>query len=55
MRLDINDTIQCNDAKDMQAVDNALLNLGYDTEYEYEKDGRRGFWIRIINNEGVKG
>lgn len=47
-RLQIGDTIKCHDPEDMINTDRELLRGGYWTEFEYQQDGVKGYWIRII-------
>lgn len=45
------DTIQCNDADEMVEVHHTLSMQGYKTDFLYEKDGNKGYWIKILGKE----
>ena len=46
------DMIKCFDVDDMVKTDRDINQLGYDTEYIYEHDGKKGYWILIIGRYG---
>lgn len=51
IKMNIGDTIQCNNAED---VINTMLELsksGIETDLLYEKDGVKGLWLEIISVE----
>ena len=45
--LQIGDTIKCHDPEDMINTMTELSRGGYDVEFVYELDGRRGYWLEI--------
>lgn len=46
--LKVGDTIKCNDANDMIAVMQELEHLDIHTDFMYEKNGKEGFWLKIV-------
>ena len=44
--LKIGDTIKCS-IDECVEVDTELNKLGYTTDYIFEKDGEKGYWIEI--------
>lgn len=50
-RLKKGDTIECRDKDDMVAADEILIQKCYQTDYFYEKDGKKGLWIVILGRE----
>lgn len=46
-RLKVGDTIQCSSADELVDMMYALEKADYETEFCYEKDGNRGWWIVI--------
>lgn len=42
------DAIKCIDKGDVVNTDIELNKLGYKTDYMYEKDGEKGYWIEIL-------
>lgn len=53
--LKVGDTIQCHDADDMIDYMQALLSEGIDTDFLYEKDGKKGLWLIVteVPDEGT--
>ena len=47
--LKVGDTIECSDKEDAAEAAENLGLLGYDWDFEYERDGQKGIWIVIIN------
>lgn len=45
------DTIKCSDADDAADMAEALNRLGVDWDFCYEKDGEKGIWIEIMEDE----
>lgn len=45
--LNIGDTIKCS-AEEITEIMVTLENMGYGTEFLYEKDGEHGLWLEII-------
>ena len=45
------DTIKCHDAKDAVDYHGELCREGYEVAFEYEQDGIRGIWLRILGKE----
>lgn len=50
-RLQIGDTIKCRDSEDMVDTDQELVRGGYETEFLYEMNGNKGYWIVITGIE----
>ena len=50
-KLKIGDTIRCRDKEDMIDYMEALASEGIETDFVYEKDGRRGYWLEVIGIE----
>ena len=42
------DTIQCSDAEDMIETMNELEKHDIKTDFLYEKDGEKGYWLEIL-------
>lgn len=52
--LEVGDTIKCHDPQDMIEIDQELIaGGGYETEFVYEMDGNKGYWIEIIGREAT--
>lgn len=47
VRLNVGDTIKCRDPEDMVNYMYALIEEGIETDFLYEKDGERGFWLEV--------
>lgn len=45
--LNIGDFIQCRDKNDMVDTMMELAENGYDTDFVYERDGKKGYWLKI--------
>lgn len=45
------DTIQCYDADDMVETMTDLLKYGIDTDFRYELNGEKGFWLIVTKGE----
>lgn len=41
------DTIECRDGNDMVETMMALADEDIDTDFLYEKDGRKGYWLEV--------
>ena len=52
--LKIGDTIKCHDANDMINTMTDLAQEGIDSDFVYEKDGKKGYWLEITKTKGVK-
>lgn len=52
--LKVGDTIKCSDKEDAAEAAENLGLLGYDWDFEYERDGQKGIWIVIIKEPEVK-
>lgn len=50
--LKVGDTIQCHDKDDMVDTFQALQKEGVDTDFLYEKDGKKGLWLIVLSVEG---
>lgn len=46
--LKVGDTIKCADADDMIAVMNELTKENIETDFLYELNGEKGFWLEVI-------
>lgn len=42
------DTIKCSDAEDMIKTMNELEQQDIQTDFLYEKDGEKGYWLEIL-------
>lgn len=47
-KLKIGDTIQCVDADDMIDTHTRLAVQGIETDFVYEKEGKKGYWLEVI-------
>lgn len=47
MKLSIGDTIKCADKEDCVNMMSELAKEGVETDFLYEKDGERGFWLEV--------
>ena len=45
--LKVGDTIKCRDADDLIDTMKDLAKEGIETDFVYEKDGKRGLWLEI--------
>ena len=45
------DTIKFNDPDDMTNVMHFLAKDGVETDFMYEKDGERGFWLVVVKGD----
>jgi len=45
--LKVKDAIKCRDADDMIDTMKDLAQNGIDTDFMYEKDGEKGFWLVV--------
>lgn len=45
--LNVGDTIQCADADDMVNTMTDLARNNVQTDFMYEKDGQKGFWLVV--------
>lgn len=52
--LKVGDTIKCSDAGEMIDYMYALARDGYETDFMYEKDGIRGYWLIITEAKDEK-
>ena len=46
-QLQVNDTIKCHDADDMIRTMQELAKENITTDFMYEKDGVKGFWLVV--------
>lgn len=46
------DTIKCKDKDDMVNTFMQLQKEGVDTDFLYEKDGKKGLWLIVLSVEG---
>lgn len=47
-KLKIGDTIQCVDADEMIDTHTRLAVQGIDTDFVYEKEGEKGYWLEVL-------
>lgn len=47
----VGDTIECYNKKYMLKTMYHLLNMGIDTDFLFEKDGKKGFWLVVVKIE----
>ena len=45
------DTIKCKDKDDMVNTFMELQKVGVDTDFLYEKNGEKGFWLVVVGRE----
>lgn len=48
------DTIKCHDADDLINAMQELAQEGIETDFVYEMDGKKGFWLVITKVKGEK-
>ena len=46
--LKVGDTIKCANADDMINTMTELAKEGIETDFMYEKDGKKGLWLEVI-------
>lgn len=51
--LNIGDTIQCTGTEDMVNTMMALATEGIQTDFLFEKDGKTGYWIEVVDMDEV--
>lgn len=51
VRLNKGDTIQCSDPDDMIEVMTDLARQGIETDFVYEKDGVKGYWLIVTKGD----
>jgi hypothetical protein len=47
-KLKIGDTIQFEDADDMIDTHTQLAVQGVETDFVYEKEGEKGYWLEVL-------
>lgn len=47
------DTIECHDADDMIEIMTELAKHGIEADFVYEKKGKPGLWLEVIEVESV--
>ena len=52
--MNVGDTIKCHDADEMIYIMRELAKDGIETEFGYEKDGKKGLWLEVVSVEGKK-
>ncbi len=52
--LQVGDTIKCHDAEEMIEYMYGLHEEGVETDFEYEMDGVKGLWLRVISVKKTK-
>lgn len=45
--MNVGDTIQCHDEKDMLKYKRALSAAGFESDSLFEMDGEVGYWLKI--------
>lgn len=50
-KLKKGDTIKCRDANDLINTMYALESQNIRTDFLYEKDGEKGFWLEVLKDE----
>lgn len=48
----IGDTIRCHDPKELVKVMTELEEAGIQTDFLYEQNGEKGYWLEVIGMEG---
>ena len=51
MKLNIGDTIKCAGKEDCVNMMLELAKEGVETDFLYEKDGKKGFWLEVEKAE----
>ena len=46
--MKVGDTIQCRDKEDMIETMYQLQREGIQTDFVYEKDGKKGLWLEVV-------
>ena len=46
--MKVGDTIKCANKQDLLNTHNDLVLNGVYTDFLYEKDGKKGFWLEVI-------
>ena len=49
--MKIGDTIQCRDKADMVETMYQLQREGIDTDFIYEREGKKGLWLKVVKVE----
>lgn len=52
--MKVGDTIKCNDANDMINTMTDLAQEGIESDFVYEKDGKKGYWLVITKIKARK-
>ena len=47
--MNVGDTIKCHDEDDMIRAMTELAREGIETDFVYEKDGKKGFWLEVTD------
>lgn len=47
-KLHIGDWIRCHDKEDMVSTMMELAEAGVDTDFRYERGGKKGLWLEIL-------
>ena len=48
--LKVGDTIKCSTADEMVEVSEELMKSDIMTDFMYEKDGEKGYWLIVVNH-----
>ena len=46
--LEVGDTIKCSDPDDLINTMYALAKEHIETDFMYEKDGEKGYWLKVV-------
>lgn len=49
--MKVGDLIKCRDKEDMVDIMYDLASEGIDTDYVYEHNGEKGFWLKVTEVE----
>ncbi len=51
--MKIGDTIRCRDAEDLVEAMTELEEAGIQTDFLYEQNGEKGYWLEVIGMETI--
>ena len=52
MGINIGDFIKCHNKDEMIDLVSDLLDEGFETDFCYEKDGEKGYWLEVLDYSG---
>lgn len=55
MNLKVNDTIRCKDPSDLVETMYQLAREDIETDFSYEQNGEKGYWLIVTNISRKKG